>query len=80
MTPAQKIVATSAVLILLGVFITSDFDWLHGKKDKKEKKDAMAGADGTNPDPYMMLEVNVNEFPNASGKGSCLTLNDLTKK
>lgn len=77
MTPAQKIVATSAVLILLGVFITSDFDWLYGKKEKKE---GMASADGTNPDPYMMLEVNINEFPNASGNQNCLTLNDLTKK
>ena len=78
MTPAQKIVATSAVLILLGVFITSDFDWLHGKKDKP--KDGNANADGTNPDPYMMLEVNINDFPNASGKGNSLTINDLTKK
>lgn len=77
MTPAQKIVAASAVLVLLGVFITSDFDWLHSKK---KTKDEMKNADGTNPDPYMMLEVNINEFPNASGKESCLTLKDLTKK
>jgi hypothetical protein len=78
MTPTQRIIATSAVVVLLGVFIVSDFKWLH--KKPTEKKDGQASADGTNPDPYMMLEVNINEFPNASGNQPCLTLNDITKK
>ena len=78
MTPTQRIIATSAVVVLLGVFIVSDFKWLN--KKTTEKKDGQASADGTNPDPYMMLEVNINEFPNASGNQPCLTLNDITKK
>lgn len=77
MTTSQKIIATSAVLVLLGVFITSDFGYLTKKPAKKE---GQASADGTNADPYMMLEVDESQFPNASGKGTCLTVNDLTKK
>jgi len=78
MTVAQKIIATSAVVVLLGVFVVSDFKWLN--KKPTEKKDGQASADGTNPDPYMMLEVDINQFPNASGKCNSLTLNDLSIK
>lgn len=78
MTTAQRIIATSAVIVLLGVFVVSDFKWLN--KKTLEKKDGQANADGTNADPYMMLEVDESQFPNSSGKGICLTINDLTKK
>lgn len=78
MTAAQRIIATSAVIVLLGVFVVSDFKWLN--KKTSDKKDGQANADGTNADPYMMLEVDESQFPNASGKGTCLTINDLTKK
>ena len=77
MTTSQKIIATSAVLVLLGVFITSDFGYLTKKPAKKE---GQVGADGTNADPYMMLEVDESQFPNASGNKKCLTINDITKK
>jgi hypothetical protein len=76
MTTAQKIIISSAILLGVGLFMTSDFDWF---KKKAKTEGGTASADGVNPDPYMMLEVNEKDFPNASGKG-CLTLNDLTKK
>jgi hypothetical protein len=77
MTPAQKIVLSSAILLGLGLFIVSDFDWF--KKKTSKQGSGTASADGYNPDPYMMLEVNVNEFPNASGNCGCLKLEDLSK-
>jgi hypothetical protein len=78
MNLTQKIILSTAFVVAIGVFITSDFKWLQ-KKPESKKGNGQASADGTNPDPYMMLEVNVNDFPNASGNSKCLTLNDLQK-
>ena len=77
MTPAQKIVISSLIVLGVGAFLVSDFNWLKKKTSKQES--GTASADGYNPDPYMMLEVNVNEFPNASGNCGCLKLEDLSK-
>lgn len=77
MTNTQKIVLVGAALVLAGVFMVSDFDWLM-PKDKK-KGTGTANASG-NPDPYMMLEVDEKQFPNASGKCENVTLNDLSLK
>lgn len=77
MTNTQKIIVAGASIVAIGVFMVSDFKWLMPKDSKKGT--GTANADG-NPDPYMMLEVNQKEFPNASGDCGCLKLNDLTLK
>jgi hypothetical protein len=77
MTKTQKIIVAGTALVLVGVFVVSDFKWLM-PKDKK-KGTGTSNADG-NPDPYMMLEVNEKEFPNATGNCGCVTINDLSLK
>lgn len=75
MTTAQRIVISSTIFILIGVFVTSDFNKL---KDKMKPSDeGKLNADGNNLDTYMMLEVNKNTFPNASGDCGCLTLDKI---
>jgi cell division septation protein DedD len=79
MNKTQQVIIGAAILVALGVFITSDFKWLAKKPDAK-KDSGMASADGVNPDPYMMLEVNQKDFPNASGSCKSVTIEDLTIK
>lgn len=72
MNTAQKIITASAIILAVGIFVTSDFT-----KESKEKADEFKNADGSGkrarkqppivPDPFMMLEVNPNEFPNFCG-------------
>ncbi len=66
MTKYQKIIAISAILIGVGVFVTSDFF----KKPKEGDEDENFGGDcgcDPNADPYMMLEVDQRAFPNFDG-------------
>jgi hypothetical protein len=79
MNRTQQVIIGAAILVALGVFITSDFKWL-AKKPAPKKDSGTASADGTNPDPYMMLEVNQKDFPNASGSCKNLTIEDLSVK
>lgn len=77
MSKKQQIIIGTAALVLAGVFIFSDFDWLYPKE--KKKGNGVAKATG-GADPFMMLEVDEKEFPNASGKCGKVTLNDLSAK
>ena len=62
----QKIIVISAILIGVGVFVTSDFF----KKPTSGGEDENFGGDcgcDPNADPYMMLEVDQRAFPNFDG-------------
>ena len=77
MTNTQKIILAGAAIVIVGVFMVSDFDWLMPKQKKQGTGQANASGE---PDPYMMLEVNEKQFPNASGDCGCVTLKDLSLK
>lgn len=79
MTNTQKTVIAGLAIVLVGVFMVSDFKWLMPKEDAPKKGNGSANASGDS-DPYMMLEVNESNFPNATGKCGCLSVNDLTKR
>lgn len=71
MTKNQKIIAIGAILIGVGVFVTSDFF----KKPKEGDEDENFGGDcgcDPNADPYMMLEVDQRAFPNFDGSQDML--------
>lgn len=78
MTISQRLIVSSALVVMVGAIVFSDFTWLKSKTAKlADKDDAKLSADGTIPDPYMMLEVNPQIFPNASGSSKCLTLEQI---
>jgi hypothetical protein len=66
MTRNQKLIALGAILIGVGVFVTSDFSRKPTSGGEDENFGGDCGCD-PNADPYMMLEVDQKAFPNFDG-------------